>query len=443
RRICRRCRGVGPQQVPGTELHAGDSADHRVGAQRSPGAVERDRFGRRRSGGRPYLATSRRSERRQLTRQTCCGAAGTRAEEPVAQDRGIRWNGRSGIGRRGRRRDRRTPTKGTSTVSAHQSTTPPTGRITLVLLAATAAALAFPWHSVRERWVLGVAIFAAIVLLARWRGLPVTTILYRRLAILRPSRGARRAEESVTDVRTTALLRVTPPLGDADSLPLALIASYAQRYGLRADAIRVTSRDSTSEVGTRERETWIGVTLSAADNLAALQARSAQIPLHETAEVAARRLADHLRESGWTAAVADPDDVPSPFPRPAKETWVGLSQGSSNYVAAYGVKVDTALPNTLAAIWSYPVREVWTAVEISGSGENQTLAVACAFRTDAKQSASGPLPGLISKSGIQRAALTALDPLSNQRLDGHVVLPESLLLERLRWASTAQPQPVA
>ncbi len=328
-------------------------------------------------------------------------------------------------------------------MSAHSSTSPPTGRITLLLLAAITAAVSFPWHSVRERWVLGVAIAVAIVLLARWRGLPVTTILYRRLAILRPNRGARRTEGSVTDVRTTALLRVTPPLGDADVLPLPLIAGYAQRYGLSADAIRVTSRDSTSEVGTRERETWIGVTLSAADNLAALQARSPQIPLHETAEVAARRLADHLRESGWTAAIANPDDVPSPFLRPAKETWAGMSEGSSTYVAAYGVKVDTALPNTLAAIWSYPVREVWTAAEVSGSGDDQTLAVACAFRTDAKPTASGPLPGLISKSGIQRAALSALDPLSNQRLDGHVVLPESLLLERLRWTSTAQPQPIA
>ncbi len=328
-------------------------------------------------------------------------------------------------------------------MSAHPSTSPPTGRITLVLLAAITAAVSFPWHSVRERWVLGVAIAVAVVLLARWRGLPVTTVLYRRLAILRPNRGARRTEESVTDVRTTALLRVTPPLGDADSLPLPLIAGYAQRYGLHADAIRVTSRDSTSEVGTRERETWIGVTLSAADNLAALQARSPQIPLHETAEVAARRLADHLRESGWNAAIADPDDIPSPFLIPAKETWAGISQGGSTYVAAYGVKVDTALPNTLAAIWSYPVREVWTAAEVAGSGDDQTLAVACAFRTDAKPTASGPLPGLISKSGIQRAALTALDPLSNQRLDGHVVLPESLLLERLRWTSTAQPQPIA
>jgi type VII secretion protein EccE len=281
------------------------------------------------------------------------------------------------------------------------------------------------------------------VLLARWHGLPVTTILYRRLAILRPNHGARRAAESVADVRTTALLRVAPPLGDADSLPLALIAGYAERYGLHADAIRVTSRDFTSEVGTRERETWVGVTLSAADNLAALQARSPQIPLRETAEVAARRLADHLRESGWSASLANPEDVPSPFVQPGKESWTGISQGSTNYVAAYGVKVDTALPNTLAAIWSYPVREVWTAAEVSGAGDDQTLAVGCAFRTDAKPASNGPLPGLISKSGIQRAALTALDPLSGRRLDDHVVLPESLLLERLRWASTAQPQPVA
>lgn len=328
-------------------------------------------------------------------------------------------------------------------MSAHPFTSLPTGRISLVLLAIVAGAVAFPWHTVGERWMLGVAIAAAIVLLVRWHGLQVTTILYRRLAILRPNRGARRAEEPVNDVRTTALLRVAPPLGDVDSLPLALIAGYAERYGLHADAIRVTSRDSTSEVGTRERETWIGVTLSAADNLAALQARSPQIPLSETAEVAARRLADHLRESGWTASLANPEDVPSPFLRPAKESWTGISQGGTDYVAAYGVKVDTALPNTLAAIWSYPVREVWTAAEVSGAGDDQTLAVACAFRTDANPASNGPLPGLISKSGIQRAALTALDPLSSQRLEGHVALPESLLLERLRWASTAQPQPVA
>lgn len=328
-------------------------------------------------------------------------------------------------------------------MSAHQSTALPTGRITLVLLAVVAAGIAFPWHSARERWVLGIAVVAVIVLLARWQGLPVTTILRRRLAILRPNRGTRRATGSVTDVRATALLRVSPPQTAPDILPLSLIAGYAERYGLRADAIRVTSRDSTSEAGTRGRETWIGLTLSAAANLAALQARSSRIPLLETAEVAARRLADHLRESGWTAALAAHDDVPTPYPRSARETWSGISQGSTNHTAAYRVKVDTALPDTLAAIWSYPGREVWTAAEVTGAGDDRTLAVACAFRTDASPTASGPLPGLISQSGNQRAALTALDPRSSQRLDGHVALPESQLLERLRWPSAGQPQPVA
>jgi type VII secretion protein EccE len=314
---------------------------------------------------------------------------------------------------------------------------PPTGRITLVALAVVAGAMGFPWHSARERWVLGIAIVVALTLLARWRGLPVTTILGRRLAMRRQSRGARSAVQTATD------LRVTPPELGPDALPLPVIASYADRYGLRADNVRVTSRDFASDTGARQRETWIGLTLSAADNLPALQARSPQIPLHETAEVAARRLADHLRESGWTAAIAEPDDVPGLYVRSARETWGGIEQGSGDYVAAYQVKADTALPNTLAAIWSYPVRETWTAVEITGAGDQQTLAVACAIRTDAPPTAGGPLPGLISQSGSHRPALTALHPLSTQRLDGHVTLPEALLLTRLRWPSSIAPQPSA
>jgi type VII secretion protein EccE len=328
-------------------------------------------------------------------------------------------------------------------VRPYQSATLPTGRITLVVLAVVAAALGYPWQSARERWVLGIAIVVVITLLAWWRGLPVTTILRRRLAIGRPNRGASRAHESATDVRTTALLRVTPPEADPDVLPLPLIASYADRYGLRADAIRITSRDSTADTGERQRETWIGLTLSAADNLAALQARSSQIPLHKTAEVAARRLADHLRESGWTATIVEPDDVPGLYPRSARETWSGIQDGSVDYVAAYQVKGDSALPNTLAAIWSYPVRETWTALELSGAGHDQTLAVACAFHTDAPPAAGAPLPGLTAQAGNHRPALTALDPLSTQRLDGHAALPEALLLARLRWPSAIVQQPTS
>ena len=85
-------------------------------------------------------------------------------------------------------------------------------------------------------------------------------------------------------------------------LPLPLIAGYLDRYGIRADKVRITSRDNASGA----RETWIGLTISAVDNLVALQARSARIPLHETAQVAARRLADHLREIGWEASTSGP-----------------------------------------------------------------------------------------------------------------------------------------
>jgi type VII secretion protein EccE len=315
---------------------------------------------------------------------------------------------------------------------------PPTGRITLVDLAVVAVAMAYPWHSTRERWVLGIAIVVAITLLASWRGLPMVTILRRRIAILRPNRVARLVRQSGIDVRATAVLRITPPEADVDVLPLPLIAQYVDRYGLRADAIRVTSRDTTSETGARERETWIGLTMSAARNLAALQARSSRIPLHETVEVAARRLADHIREGGWTASIVAPDDLPRLNGRSARETWSSIRQGPADYVAAYGVRVDTALPNTLAAIWSYPVREVWTALEIAGAGDDQTLAVACVLRTEGRPGVGGPLPGLTSQSGNQRAALAALYPTSTLQLDGHAALPEALLLTRLRWPSTIQ-----
>lgn len=316
-----------------------------------------------------------------------------------------------------------------------------TGRITLVVLAVVAAAMAYPWHSTRERWVLGIAIAVASTLLAWWRGLPMTTILRRRIAILRRNPAARLARGSGTDVRATAVLRITPPEADPDALPLSLIARYVDRYGLHADAIRVTSRDTTSGTGARERETWIGLTMSAANNLAALQARSPRIPLHETVEVAVRRLADHLRESGWTASIAASDDIPRLCGRSARETWSSICQGSTDYIAAYGVKVDTALPNTLAAIWSYPVREVWTALEIAGAGDDQTLAGACVLRTEGRPGGGGPLPGLTSQSGNQRSALAALHPTSTLQLEGHAALPEALLLTRLRWPSIIQQQP--
>jgi type VII secretion protein EccE len=310
---------------------------------------------------------------------------------------------------------------------------PGTGRITLALLAVVPAVMAYPWHSTRDYWVLGIAAFVVILLFGWWGGLHFTTILRRRLAMM--SRRGGPVRESGHEARTTALLRLGPPAGDQDVFPLPLIAGYLNCYGIRADTIRITSRSTASDAC----QTWIALTVSAADNLAALRARSSRIPLHETTQVAVRRLADHLREIGWEASVSGPDQVPRLLDSAGRETWRAVQCGSG-YLAAYRVSADDALPQTLDAILSHQARETWTTLEIAGaggSGARHTVAVACALLTDAPPPAGAPLPGLTPQRGNQGPALTALDLLSTQRLDGHTSVPADLLT-RLDW-----PTPLA
>ena len=311
---------------------------------------------------------------------------------------------------------------------------PGSGRITLAALAVVPAVLAYPWQSTRDYWLLGIAAVAVIVLFGWWRGLYFTTIVRRRLAIIGRRGGFVPQSGPVT--KTTALLRIGPPVGDSDVLPLPVIARYLNRYGIRADKIRITCRDNESDAS--RRETWIGLTVSAADNLTALQARSARMPLRETAEVAVRRLADHLREIGWAAGMVGPDDVPRLLTPNVRETWRAVQRGDSDYVAAYQVSVDSALPETLEAIRSYPARETCTALEIAGpaSGNHSTIAVACAFLTGTPPNSGAPLAGLTPQRGNHRPALMALDLLSTQRLDGHIDAPADLLT-RLHWPGPA------
>lgn len=177
-----------------------------------------------------------------------------------------------------------------------------TARITLALLFVIPAALAYPWRTAADRWVLGVAVAAVIVLFAWWRGLFVTDIVRRRIAIVSRNRRGGHTRRATPDLATVTL-RVD---GAASSeLPLPLLAGYVDRYGVRAHKVRVVSRDAAGE-----RTTWIALTVAAKDNLAALQARSTRLPLRETTEIAARRLTDHLREVGWT--VTPVDDAESP-----------------------------------------------------------------------------------------------------------------------------------
>lgn len=301
---------------------------------------------------------------------------------------------------------------------------PGSARITLALLAIVPAVMAYPWRSARDYWIVGVGAAVVIVLFSWWRGLHLTTLLRRRLAIL--SRRRLRFE-SDCGTKTTALLRVGSPAFDGDALPLLRIAQYLDCYGLRADTIRITSRGSASGA----YETWIGLTVSAADNLDALLARSSRVPVHETAQVAARRLADHLREIGWEASMAVANDLPQLLARDAKEIWRGVCQGDSDYVAAYRVSVDEGLPETLTAIRSYPARETWVALEIAGHPSDYTVAVACSFRTEALPESAAPVSGLTPQRGDQLPALAALDPSSTQRLDGHTAVPG--LLAGIDW----------
>ena len=315
--------------------------------------------------------------------------------------------------------------------------TPGPGRITLALLAVVPAVMAYPWRSPRDYWLLGIAAAVVIVLFGCWRGLYFTTLLRRRLAIM--GRGETTAPESASATATTALLRVGASDGDADVLPLPLIARYLDRYGIRADKIRITNRDNASDAS--RRETWIGLTISATDNLAALRARSARIPLHETAQVAARRLADHLRELGWEVTIVAPDDVPRLLTANPRERWSGVQRGASDYLAAYQIQVDGGLAETLEAIRAHPARETCTALELAGDGTHNTVAAACAFLTDTPPERAASLAGLTPQRGNHRPALQALDLLSTKRLDGHTDAPAGLLAE-LDWPTLAGEAPV-
>jgi type VII secretion protein EccE len=95
----------------------------------------------------------------------------------------------------------------------------------------------------------------------------------------------RHTKKSRESESTTVLMRVEAP--DPTGLPLPLIAGYLDRYGIRCDKVRVTTCDVDGA-----RTTWIGLTLGAAENLTALQARSPRIALQNSAETVRRRLAN-------------------------------------------------------------------------------------------------------------------------------------------------------
>lgn len=304
--------------------------------------------------------------------------------------------------------------------------------MTITAVAIVMMALALRGGKPAEWWVAG-GVIVAVAVLGWWRGAYLTTIVRRRFALILRNRRSRRGCErshidaSSTDVRNTVLLRVGP--GPGGALPLSAIASYLDRYGIRCACIRVTSRDPG-------RTTWIGLTLSAADNLSALLARSHQIPLHQAAQIVRRRLADHLGELGWEVQPVDHDDVA--WPRTVGEHWRG-TKVDDGHLAAYRVRVDHALADTLSRIWapteSTPTATMtWTVLEMSGDPARTAIAVGCVMLSTDEPRAGSPIDGLTAAAGNHGPALDTLNPASTQHLvwQPH---PAGNLLKSLRWAA--------
>lgn len=304
---------------------------------------------------------------------------------------------------------------------------PGTGRVALALLAVVPAAMAYPWQAESGRWTLGVAAIVVLVLFGWWRGLHLTTIVRRRLALWfrtgRHEKTHQTADRADADARTTVALRVLD--GPDSGLPLDLIRGYLDRYGVRCESLRVTSRDTGAG-----RTTWIGLTMSARANLVALQSRSPNIPLRETAAITLRRLADHLREHGWSLTTADLDIPDLPGPQ-AREHWRAVAD-TNGYLAAYSL-ADESLPEVLDELWSYEWDELWTAIEMSEAG----LAAGCAIRTGQMPAAMPPLAGLISRRGTQWEALRALAPTSTKPLDAESLPTDGL--PAVRWPANGYP----
>lgn len=310
---------------------------------------------------------------------------------------------------------------------------PGTGRLTLVALFAVPAAMAYPWHTVTQRWVLGVGLAVAVLLLPWWRGAHLTTMLRRRVAMFvrrhREPGTHSLVESSPTLARTTAVLSVRPAPARHDEddvpqeLPLSLLADYLDRYGVRCESVRIASRDTPAR-----RSTFVALTMATTPNLAALQARSPEMPLRRTAEVAARRLADQLRELGWEATpVTGGLDVPELLGPEACELWRTVSDGSTGFVSAYEVAVDDELAGTLAELWALESSEIWTVADITSAG----LAVGAAIRSAETPEPAGPLPTLTAVRGRQREALAAMHPMSV-----HSVLARpgaAAVLDELSW----------
>lgn len=300
-----------------------------------------------------------------------------------------------------------------------------TVRIALASLAIVLAAMAYPWQSSTDWWIFGIAVAVVVVVFAWWRGQFLTHMVARRFAVFRRNHSKPKAQNPN---QVTVVVRVEDLAGLG--VPLPLVSGYVERFGVRSEKVRVTTHDRDGA-----RATWISLTLDATANLVALQARSPELPLRETAEIAARRIADQLREAGLDAVLVE--DADAPLVGNTREKWRGVKD-EAGFVSVYGIPVDDRLGERLEEVRSEPT-ETWTAVEFSGSAARPAVAAVCAFRTP-EVVRGVPVSGLTAHRGVQKPLLTALDPKAVGQLGVPVRDVAPNRLARIDWPAGVQAE---
>lgn len=274
------------------------------------------------------------------------------------------------------------------------------GRLSFVFLVSVAGALTYPWPTATQRWLLVAGFAVAIAVLARWHGRFLTTLCVDSLRILMRSRVQLDRPAATSrignDITTAVVIRVADGTHD---LSMDLLAGQLDRYGIRCRSVRVGRHQ-----GSAGDQVWISLLFSAADNLAALQGRSAEIPLHATAHVAGRRVVDELCELGCSAALVDPERVPRIATGEAKELWNSIAC-DEGFVTVYSVE-DPSEAHVSAG------QESWTVWEIVGPVARPRMTAGVALRTPQRPGRASPAPGLTTLVGRQMEALSALDLLS-------------------------------
>lgn len=325
--------------------------------------------------------------------------------------------------------------------------------VRLSLLTATLligwALLVPPGHQA-QWWHLAPALAITAAFLGSWHGQSLSTIARRSAPMALRNRRYRRQPASAAhrnhglhrtpdpqpaaqpgdDDAATIVIHLQPhpyelsvPDDSRDQLPWELVISWLDRYGIRADALTVTSVNTTpaasslrsdhssllSAATPQNRHTWISYTLRADANLTAISAgrvqrgarrsssgthasgddtESYRTAIAELAAITARRLVAEFTEQGWLAS----DVTQAQLPRFAatalpvrRECWTG-AEYADGFRAVYQIEPH-ALGAALDALTHLHTKSSWVCVTLRQHGfQPLTIEAAAALLTTARPS---------------------------------------------------------